>query len=197
MLIIEDKLVSSDLIDQHFVCQLDACKGACCWEGDMGAPISEEEVSIIEAIQHEILPRLSDESRQKIKKIGPWDTFEEDNETFKGTPLLDNGACVYLIREEGKFAQCAFENAYKEGKTDFYKPISCHLYPVRVTESKESNFVALNYDIWNICKAACQQGEKLNIPLYEFVKEALIRKFGAEFYKQLDHAAKVFYKSTE
>jgi len=163
----------------------------------MGAPFNEEEIDIISDIMHEILPRLSDESRQKINEVGLWDNFKDNTESFKGTPLLDNEACVYLIRKDGEFAQCAFENAFNEGKTDFYKPISCHLYPVRVTENKNSNFIALNYDKWDICNAACQQGKKSNIPLYKFVKDALIRKFGEDFYAQLDHAALEYFKSTE
>lgn len=194
MLIIDDKLVSSDLIDQHFVCQLESCKGACCWEGDLGAPFSKAEIDIIDNIKGEIRHRLSDEAIKKIDKVGLWDNFEDKDEKFIGTPLLENGACVYLIFQEGKFAQCAFEMAYKEGKTDFYKPISCHLYPVRVTESKDKGFIALNYDKWDVCKMACVQGKKLNIPLYQFVKDALIRKFGEDFYDQLNRAALDFYK---
>jgi len=193
MLVIQDKLVSLDLIDQHFVCHLDQCKGACCWEGDFGAPIEEDEIRMVEQILDEILPRLSAESQKKIKKTGIWDEYEDEQERFKGTTLLDNGACVYLVKNDNGFATCAFETAYKEGKTSFYKPISCHLYPVRVTEIPDSNFIALNYDKWDICQSACQWGATLKVPVFEFVKDALIRKFGDDFYMQLEAASLEYF----
>lgn len=190
MLIIQDKFVSLDIVEEQFLCNLNACKGACCWEGDSGAPLEVEELKILDQIYEQVRPYLDGENIARIESEGGYKYYEDFNEY--GTNLLDNGACVYMTRDELGFAKCGIEQAYRDGKIDFYKPISCHLYPIRITEEKSTNFEALNYDKWDICSAACELGKKEQLPIYQFVKEAIIRKYGEEFYEELDAAAKVY-----
>ena len=122
-----------------------------------------------------------------IEKRGKYEYFEEPG--FHGTTLLANGACAYMIRDEIGIAKCGIEQAHKEGLTDFIKPISCHLYPIRVISEEDQLFEALNYDEWEICSAACDLGKKEQLPIYKFVKNALIRRYGQDFYDQLDATA--------
>lgn len=187
MIIIDDKLIHDDLISEQFVCNLDACKGACCWEGDSGAPLEAEELPILEAIYPLVAPFLTAAGRKAIEEQGKYVYFEEAEEY--GATLIDNAACAYMTMDSKGVAQCGIEEAYNKGLIPFRKPISCHLYPVRVFKNKEVNFEALNYDRWEICHAACTLGAKLKIPVYQFVKEALIRKYGEAFYDELDALA--------
>lgn len=186
MLIIDEKLVSDEIFTSKFVCNLDACKGACCWEGDYGAPLEDEEIKILEEILPEVKPYLSIESLEAIEKLGVATWFEDCKEY--GTSLLDNGACVFLTFEKNGMAKCGIEKAWEEGKVGFKKPISCHLYPIRVNKIKNLEFEALNYDEWDICSAACSLGESLKVPVFRFLKDALIRRYGEEFYNALEDA---------
>ena len=190
MLIVKDILVSDDIIEQQFVCNLEACKGACCWEGDWGAPLTEAELKILEDIQEYVTPYLSEESLQVLREKGPYTYYEEPQEY--GTSLLKNGACVYMIYDEKGIAKCGLEEAYNHGATDWKKPISCHLYPIRTR--KYSAFTAVNYHKWAICDPACSLGEELKVPVYKFVKEALVRKFGQVWYNELELVAKEHLK---
>lgn len=186
MIAIDDVLLSDDIVKKHFVCDLEACKGACCWEGDWGAPLLDEEVPIIKSVWKKVAPYLSEASKAAIKANGFSAKFGEDE--VLGAPLLKNGACVYLIREGDNIGKCAFEKAYEEGKIDWPKPVSCHLYPVRVTRLKNGS-EAWNYSRWHICNPACKLGKKLQVPLYKFLKRAIIRAKGRKFYKQLEACA--------
>jgi len=186
MLMIQDKLISDDLLEVDFLCNLDACKGACCWEGDYGAPLSEAEILTIVGIYQELKPYLTEIGIKAIEEKGIATYYSEPE--FMGTPLLENGACAFMTFRDG-IAQCGMELAHRDGKTKFKKPISCHLYPIRVTEEPELGFSALNYDKWDICSAACKKGKKASLPVYQFAKEALIRKYGQDFYDELDAAA--------
>lgn len=188
MIIIQDVIVSEDVTEKHFVCNLQACKGACCWEGDWGAPLEKAELQTLEHIYEDIKPFLSQAGIDVIEKEGFFLYYDEPKEY--GTPLLDNGACAYMTYNETGIAQCGIEQAHKAGKTDFKKPISCHLYPIRVKENPQQGFESLQYDDWEICSAACSLGKKEQVPVYEFVKEAIIRKYGNEFYEALDAAVK-------
>ncbi|MCB0569007.1 MAG: DUF3109 family protein [Phaeodactylibacter sp.] len=187
MLLIRDVLISDDVIEKQFLCNLSACKGACCWEGDYGAPLDEEELGVLKHIYEQVAPFLLPEGRQAIREQGVF-TYYEDNDSF-GTPLVNNGPCAYMIYDEQGVAKCGIEQAFLAGKTDFKKPISCHLYPIRVAGNPELGFVALNYDEWDICSAACTLGKQKQIPVYQFVKDAIIRKYGQDFYDELDAAA--------
>ncbi len=177
---IGDKLVSSELRDQLFACDLSACKGACCVEGDLGAPLEPEELEILEDIYPEVKPFLREQGINAIEQQG---TSVIDFTGEHSTPLVKGRECAYVTFGEDGTALCGIEQAHQAGKIDFPKPISCHLYPVRV--SKLSAFEALNYDRWDICSAACSLGAKMGIPVYKFVKHALIRKYGQEFYDEL------------
>ncbi len=192
MVIVQDILVSEDVLTEHFLCNLDACKGACCWEGDFGAPLEAAEVETLVNIYEDIKPFLRAEGIQVIENQGVYVNYPELN--GPGTPLLENGACAYLTFEKNGVAKCGIEKAAEAGVTDFKKPISCHLYPVRVASTPELGFEALNYDVWDICSAACTAGKKVKLPVYQFVKDAIIRKYGADFYEELEAAAEYLKK---
>ncbi len=185
MIIIEDKIISDDVVEKHFICNLDACKGACCWEGDLGAPLEDEELPLLQEIYDDIKPFLNKEGIEAIEEKGVFVHYK--SEDIYGTPLIANKACAYLTFESNGIAKCGIEKAYEAGAISFKKPISCHLYPVRIT--KHLDFTAINYDKWDICNAACSLGRKHQMPIYKFVKDALIRKYGEEFYEALDAAA--------
>ena len=190
-MIIGEILVSSELVETDFVCNLSACKGACCWEGDWGAPLDKEEMDTLERIYPNIKRFLAPAGVESIEQQGLYQYYEKPK-AF-GTPLLPNGACVYLTFDPNGVAKCGIEKAWEAGATDFRKPISCHLYPVRVNKEEGSGFEALNYDKWDICSAACSLGKSLKVPVFRFVKEALIRKYGEAFYEELEAAALQYY----
>lgn len=188
MILIDEILVSEDLVREQFVCNLQACLGACCIEGDYGAPLEEDEIGIIESILDKIVAFIPDDSRKKIEEDGFF-KYNKKEETLE-TNLMPDGACVFMGREKSGITYCSIEKSYHAGKTDFRKPISCHLYPVRVSHNKSKSFEALNYDQWDICSPACSYGQKLGIKVYQFAKEALVRKYGQAFYDELDAAAR-------
>lgn len=188
MLLIGEVLVSDDIIQKQFVCNLNACKGACCWEGDFGAPLEEEECSTLEAIYDQLDSYLLPEGRAAIQEQGPHTINPETGGA--ATPLLPDGPCAYLTYDDDGIAKCGIEKAWQAGAVDFQKPISCHLYPVRVVRGGDDSFEGLNYDQWDICSAACSLGKTLQVPVYQFVKDALVRKYGEDFFEELDAAAK-------
>jgi hypothetical protein len=191
MLMIDDILIQDQVIQQQFLCNLSACKGACCWEGDMGAPLEEEECQTLQSIYPDIRDMLEPAGIQAIEEQGTY-TYNEVKKEH-ATPLVDGGPCAYMVYDKMGIARCGIERAYKAGKIDFIKPISCHLYPIRVTKLPEQGFEALNYDEWEICAAACDLGAKEKVPVYQFVSAAIIRHYGEDFYHQLDAAAKDIY----
>jgi hypothetical protein len=180
MLLHDNVLISFDVIQKEFVCNLSACKGACCVEGDYGAPLLEEELPIIEKDLDKIKPYLGRQSLEKLDKDG---FYETDTEGELATTCLPKGECVFVIREEGMY-KCGIEKAHEEGKTDFKKPISCHLYPIRISQVGE--YEALNYHKWSICNPACKLGKELEVPTYLFLKEPLERKYGKEWFAELE-----------
>jgi len=187
MILIQDVIVSRDLVDEAFMCNLNACKGACCWEGDFGAPLETEELHTLERIYPEIKPLLSEAGIKVLEEEGLFVYYKENKDY--GTPLIDGRACAYLTYDEKGIAKCGIEQAYRSGATDFIKPVSCHLYPIRVNENEKKGFTAINYDRWDICSAACEMGKKEKIPVYKFVKTGIIRKFRKEFFEELESAA--------
>ncbi|MEL7222168.1 MAG: DUF3109 family protein [Bacteroidota bacterium] len=168
-------------------CNLDACKGACCWEGDAGAPLEDHELSTLEAIYDKVKPYLSEAGKRAIEAQGLYTLDKEDN-VFR-TTLIDNAPCAYMTLDNKGKAQCGIEQAWQDGAVSFQKPISCHLYPVRIKNNTKTGFEILNYDRWDICSAACTKGKAAQLPVYRFVKTALIRKYGEDFYEALDQYA--------
>lgn len=181
-------IVSEEILEREFVCNLSACKGTCCIDGDAGAPLSEEETKIMEEIYPKVKPYLRPEGIAAIESQGTW-VIGEDGD-FE-TTLIEGKDCAYVIFD-GTTALCGIEQAYNEGVVDWKKPVSCHLYPIRVKDFTE--FTAVNYDQWHICDDACTLGKELQVPVYQFVKEALIRKFGEDWYLELEKVALDFRK---
>ncbi|MBK7937585.1 MAG: DUF3109 family protein [Lewinellaceae bacterium] len=194
MIIVQDILVSDDVVEQQFVCNLNACKGACCWEGDYGAPLETSELPILDSIYEQVKPFLSPAGIAVLESQGRFVRFERTEEWV--TPLINNGPCAYMTFDTRGIAQCGIEQAWKSGRVDFQKPVSCHLYPIRVEKNEEIGFEALNYHEWDICSAACDLGKSAQVPVYQFVKDALIRKYGQDFYDELDGAAQFLKSST-
>ncbi|MDO5509733.1 MAG: DUF3109 family protein [Weeksellaceae bacterium] len=180
MIQINDTIVSTDLLKKEFVCNLSKCKGICCVEGDSGAPLEENELPILDEIFEKVKPFLRQEGVNAIEDQGK---YVKDDDGDWVTPLVDGKECAYVIFDEKGTTKCGIEKAYEAGTVDFKKPISCHLYPVRVEEFKA--FTAVNYHRWEICNDACSLGASLNITVAEFVKDALIRKFGQAWYDEL------------
>ena len=177
-------LVSDDLFSKAFTCNLNACKGACCVKGDAGAPLELEETKILKKIYPKVKPFLRPEGIDAIESQGSHVTSKQGD---LETPLIDGGECAYVIFDDNQVALCGIEQAYNKGQIDWKKPISCHLYPVRVKSYSE--FSAVNYHKWQICSSACSLGHELQVPVYKFVKQALIRKFGEDWYKKLEEIA--------
>ena len=189
MIQIDDKLISEDLFSEEFVCNLAKCKGICCVDGDAGAPLDEDETKILDEIYPKIKSYLRPEGIEAIEKQG---TYTLDFEGDLVTPLVNNAECAYVIFDEKGYTKCAIEKAYEDGVIDWQKPISCHLYPIRITEY--SNFSAINYHEWDICSDACTLGKELGVKVYQFLKKPLIRKYGEEFYQTLSEAAEEWEK---
>lgn len=179
MLAIDNTLVSDDLRDLCFACDLDKCRGACCVEGDAGAPLEEGEIASLEDYMDEIRPYMADAGIAVVEEHG---VFDYDSFGHYVTPLVNDRECAFVYFEDG-IARCAIEKAHQEGAIPFAKPVSCHLYPVRITAY--DSFEAVNYHEWHICKDALARGKKDNIPLYVFLKDALTRRYGQEWYEKL------------
>ncbi len=177
-------LISDDVINEAFVCDLTKCKGACCVEGNLGAPLEEEELQGIDAIKDVVKPYLSEEAVETLEKEGGH-LLDEDNEY--STTTINGKECVFAFYDKSGILKCSIEQANKEGKTTTQKPVSCHLYPIRIGQFRQ--FDTLLYDRWEICSDACDLGEKLKIPVYQFVKGALIRKYGEDWYRELEQRA--------
>lgn len=179
MIVVDKTIVSDDLVKVHFVCDLNKCLGVCCVEGDAGAPVDEMEVGEMEDALDMVKPYMTSEGIDVVENFGVID-YDADGKMV--TPLINDCDCAYLSYD-GTIAKCAFEKAYFDHKIKFRKPISCHLYPVRITE--HADFDAVNYHKWHICKTACNNGQSLQIPLYKYLEEPLIRKYGRKWYKDL------------
>lgn len=187
MIAIDNVLVSDELVDEKFVCDLTACKGACCVDGDAGAPLDKKELKNIDEVYDTVLEYLDQESKTELQKQG---RYLYDREFGWVTPTINGAVCVYAIKEKNGLVKCGIEQAYLDGKINWKKPISCHLFPVIVKKSKDGVTDYANYrPREDHCKAACALGEKLKVPVYQFLKEPLIRRFGAAFYEALEATA--------
>ena len=183
MYIIDNILVSTDVAKEQFACNLTACRGACCWEGDFGAPLEEEELAILDEIYPAVAPYLNAAGRAAIAAQGT-STPNPEGAGYD-TPLVDGAACAYMTINDQGMAQCGIEQAHRDGRIGWKKPISCHLYPIRVKRKPEANFEALNYDVWDICSAACTRGAREKIRVFEFARPALVRRYGQAWYDAL------------
>lgn len=190
MIVIGNVIVSEDVIKSHFVCNIKECKGACCIEGESGAPLEVDELKIMEDIYPFVESYLTEEGKKAIAEQGVYVDAIEDGKKVYETPLMGkHGACAYVNFSKEGIAYCGIEKAYEDKKIDFQKPISCHLYPVRISQYEE--FTAVNVEEWEeVCKDSCAFGKQLQVPVYKFLKEPLIRKFGERFYNLLDEESK-------
>lgn len=193
MIAVENTLISEDVINKQFVCDLNACKGACCVAGDSGAPLNKDELPILESVLEQVKPYMVPKGIKAVEKHGSY-VVDEDGD-YTTTLVSDKAECAFVYFDEKKTALCAIEKAYTEGKITWKKPISCHLYPIRVSNLKAHE--ALNYDKWDVCKPACACGKKLQVPVYKFLKEPLIRKYGKDWYKKLEKTAQLYLKEKE
>jgi len=187
MIEIDDKIVSSDLLRECFACDLGKCKGICCVEGDAGAPLELDEVDLLEEEYENYAPYMTEQGRQEVERQG---FMVVDSDGDYTTPLVNNAECAYAFSENG-VTFCAIERAYREGKCSFLKPISCHLYPIRVKQFSNGSY-GLNYHRWSVCRDAVECGKKIGLPVYKALKEPIIRRFGEEFYKALECAEELF-----
>lgn len=181
---ITNTVVSEEILDNDFVCNLTVCKGACCVGGDYGAPLEGSETEILVDVFDKVKPYLRPEGVAAIMAQG---AFVKGEDGEWETPLVDRGECAYAVFSKEGVAKCGLEQAHDDGATYWKKPISCHLYPIRTRDY--GSFIAINYHKWEICNPACSLGKELEVPIYIFVKEALIRKFGEEWYRELEEVA--------
>lgn len=186
MIEVQHTLVHEDILSENFVCNLNKCKGACCVEGDAGAPLEKSELAVLEEIYPIVKPYMTEKGIRAVEEQG---TSVKDYEGDYTTPCVDgNKECAYVTFQNG-ITKCAIEQAYEDGKIAWKKPISCHLYPIRITKYPE--FDALYYDHWHICSSACSFGRELKVSVYQFLKEPLIRKYGQDWYNELEEAARL------
>ncbi len=181
MIIIDKTIVRDELIQAHFICDLPRCKGECCVVGDAGAPLEEDEIGVLEDELENIKPFMTAAGLQAVEEQGVYD-FDEQARLV--TPLVNDRECAFACFHENGTSFCAIEKAWLNGKTTFRKPVSCHLYPVRLIE--KDGFTHLSYHQWSICVPAKRKGEKAGLPLYKFLKEALVRRFGEQWYERLE-----------
>lgn len=193
MIAVDNVLISDDVIKEQFVCDLAKCKGGCCEEGDAGAPLDDSELDLMVSLYEKIKPYLTPESIAEIEKKGKYVYHREFGWV---TPTLgnDNEICVYGSRDEKGIIKCAFEQAYNDGVIKWKKPLSCHFFPIIQKDGKKDGFDRMNYEPREtLCKPACAFGKKLKVPVYSFLKEPIIRKYGEAFYEALDKAAKDYF----
>lgn len=183
MIEIDGKIVSDDILTECFACDIARCKGECCVDGNSGAPLEMEEADILEEEYENYKPYMTPEGIESVERQG---FMVVDCDGDYTTPLVDDAECAYSYRENG-ITLCAIEKAFREGKCSFRKPISCHLYPIRLINLSNGT-IGLNYHRWNVCSSACENGRKLGIPVYKSLREPIIRRFGEEFYKALEFA---------
>ena len=190
MVEIEDKIISDELFEKKFVCDLQKCKGGCCVEGDSGAPLKSKEIKEIATNLSIIKSEMSTKGLNAIKNN---DFHYVDSDGDKVTKLVDGKECVFVVFDKNNIAKCSIESAFRKNKINFNKPISCHLYPVRV--KKHDSFTSINVDSWHICKPACECGTELNVPVFKFLKDAIVRSWGLDFYHHLDSLYNEFYNN--
>lgn len=180
MIQIQDTIISELLLEKKFVCNLNACKGACCVNGDAGAPLLDDELDELESVFPHVKKYLTEESIEALEI----DLYTVDTDGDFVTQLVNGKECAFVFFDEQNIAKCSIEQAYLDGKISFKKPISCHLFPVRLKEYK--SFIAVNYEEIEICNDACKLGKELGVKTYQFLKEPLVRKFGEKWFNELE-----------
>lgn len=190
MLIVQNCILSEDIAECCFSCDLACCKGACCVEGDCGAPLLESEIPVLQSLLPQIKPYMCEEGIAVVEAQG---VSALDNADEPCTPLINNRECAYLVYESDGTALCAIEKAYRDGKIDFMKPVSCHLYPIRIDDFGE--FIAVNYHKWDICKEAVAKGKSEGVPLFRYLEKPLIRRFGQAWYNELVEQCESYLES--
>ena len=188
MIAIDNKLISDEVLEEQFVCDLTSCRGGCCEDGVAGAPLEDWEKDEIDKYLDIVTPYLTPKGQKEIRKQG---NYVYDEEFGWVTPTINSGLCVYGYKNKLGVIQCGFEQAYNDGKIGWKKPISCHLFPIRISQSKQDPDVEyVNYEPrQDLCAAACSFGKKLKVPVYVFLKEPIIRKYGEDFYEALEASA--------
>jgi hypothetical protein len=195
MIAIDNILISDEVVQEQFVCDLTKCKGACCVDGDAGAPLDKQELKKIDEVFDAVLPYLNKESKEEIEKQGK---YVYDKQFGWVTPTIDSKICVYGITDKKGIVKCGIEQAFYDGKVSWKKPISCHLFPIIIKKSKRTTNEYVNYEPReDSCKAACTLGKKLKVPVYQFLKEPLVRKYGENFYNALEATAKHINETKE
>ena len=185
MIAIDNVLLSDEVVEEHFVCDLIKCKGGCCVDGDAGAPLENKELKEMNAVFPEVAPYLTAEGIQTIENEGK---YIYDREFGWVTPTVSNGMCAYGIIDKKGIVKCGIEQAFNDGKTNWKKPISCHLFPIRIKKTGKTELV--NYEPReDLCHPACKLGKALKVPVYQFLKEPLIRKYGEDFFDALSATA--------
>lgn len=191
MIAIDNVLLADDVVEAKFVCDLHRCKGGCCEDGDAGAPLEKEELKQLDDNFEAIKPYLTPEGLEAISRQGK---YVYDKEFGWVTPTVNGTICAYGFRDENRIIKCGIEAAYCDGKLTWKKPLSCHLFPIRIAQSRA--YIQVNYEPREVmCKPACTLGKKLKVPVYQFLKEPLIRKFGADFYEALHQLAQDYFKA--
>lgn len=190
MIAVGNALVDKKIFSKEFICNLNACKGECCVAGDSGAPLEREELPVLISEFEKIKPFLSEKGIAAIESQG---LYVKDWEGDYTTPLIEGAECAYTVFEDG-IASCGIEKAWKAGATDFRKPVSCHLYPIRV--SRLQGFEKLHYHEWSVCSAACELGRNAGVKVYKFLKDALVRRFGEDFYNDLEKAEELLNRKS-
>ena len=192
MFLIQNTLVSLDVLEKEFCCDLDKCRGCCCIEGDAGAPISDEEVAQVESILPILLPEMTKEAREVVERQG---ISYLDPSGERVTSIVNDKDCIFARTDHNGWCYCLIEKAYHAGKIGFKKPISCHLYPIRLT--RVGDMTGVEYHRWDICHCARQLGKKLHTPLYQFLREPLVRRFGQAWFDELELTATEWHKQCE
>lgn len=193
MIVIDNILVSDEVVEEQFVCDLSKCKGGCCEDGDAGAPLTDQELDEVKKAFPKVVPYLTKEGQAEIAKQG---LYRYDRDFGWVTPTIDSGICAYGYRDNKGIIKCAFEQAYNDGLIGWKKPISCHLYPIKIKKSRHSGQELVNYEPREeLCAPGCALGEKLKVPVYQFLKESIVRKYGQEFYEVLHNIAQEHYTS--
>lgn len=195
MVVIDKVLISDDVLKERFVCDLESCKGGCCEDGDSGAPLDPEELDVVAEVFETVRPFMTQEGLKEIERVG---LYRFDREFGWVTPLVDGGICAYGFRDSNGVIGCAFETAYNQGLTSWKKPLSCHMYPIKVTKSRFEGHEMMNYEPREtLCSPGCSLGRKAGVPVYVFLREAIVRRYGAPFYEALDRLARGDYEASE